>query len=139
MRYYVITVALIAALLISFGCGRTRQIESAVPQSGPLVGTWQYVGDDLSDIERGVVRRLVIGDGPWYIPKTLTFKPDGTSDNIGYHACHFWILDNSHVKLSVGNGNTIVPYQIERDTLTLTLSRTYDNRSPVLTFTRINP
>lgn len=134
------TIAVLFALqLILLGCGQTRQIDPAVPQSGPLVGTWRYNGDDLADAEAGIVRNWVIGDGTWYIPGELTFKADGTSNNIGYHACHFWILDDGRLKLSVGNGNRIHAYHIEDDTLTLTLLKTYNGTSEDLTFTRITP
>lgn len=138
MRSCSITV-LVALQLMLLGCGQTRQIDPAVPQSGPLIGTWIFNGDDLVDSEAGIVRNFVIGDGTWHIPKSLTFKADGTSDNIGYHACHFWILDDSRLKLSVGNGNRIHKYQLKDDTLTLTLFGPNDGTSQDLTFTRIKP
>lgn len=133
------TAGLVALHLVLSGCGQTREIDPAIPQTGPLIGTWQYDGDDLVDVEAGIVRKLIIGDGPWYIPKTLTFKADGTSKNMGYHACHFWILDESRLKLSVGNGNRTHTYRIEGDTLTLTLFGPYDGTRETLTFTRVAP
>ena len=131
----------ICAVLLAFqlsGCRQTREIDPAVPQSGPLVGTWEYVGDDLVDREAGVVHELVIGDGTWHIPKTLTFRANGTAQNIGYHDCHFWIQDDGHVKLSVGNGNRVHKYQIKDNTLTLSFSGPYTDRED-LVFTRVDP
>ena len=139
MRILSITLALVAVSLLSTGCGKTREIDPAVPQTGPLIGTWEYVGDDLVDQEGGIVRDFVIGDGTWYIPKNLTFKPDGTSANTGYHDCHFWILDDGHVKLSVGNGNRVHTYEIKGETLILTLAGPFNGTSEALTFTRVNP
>lgn len=136
MRSCLIAAGLIALQIISSGCGQTRQIDPAIAQTGPLIGTWEYVGDDLVDVDAGVVRNFVIGDGTWYIPKTLTFKADGTSANIGYHDCHFWTLDDRRLKLSVGNGNRIYKYQIKDGTLTLSLSPTREDGSPVLRFIR---
>ena len=135
-RVFSMAAFLIALQLISSGCGQTRLIDPAVPQSGPLIGTWEYVGDDLDDKAAGVVRNFVIGDGTWDIPKALTFKADGTSANIGYHECHFWILDDQRIKLSVGNGNRTHEYQIKDDTLTLTLFGPFDGTRESLTFTR---
>ena len=137
MRSRAIITVLVSLKITLLGCGQTRQIDPAVPQSGPLIGTWEYVGDDLVDAEGGVVRNFVIGDGTWYIPKTLTFRPDGTSKNIGYHDCHFWILDDGRLKLSVGNGNRIHRFQIKDGRLELILSGPCDGTSQTLTFTRV--
>ncbi len=139
MRTSPLIAVLVAWLLVVSGCGQTREIDPAIPQSGPLIGTWEYTGDDLVDAEAGVVRNFVIGDGTWYIPKTLTFKADGTSDNPRYHACHFWILDNQRLKLSVGNGNRTHQYEIIGDSLKLILPGPYDGTRQTLTFQRVSP
>ena len=123
-------------ILITPGCGQTRKIDPATLQEGPLVGTWQYAGDDLVDANAGIVRNFVIGDGTWYIPDTLTFRPDGTSKNVGYHDCHYWILGDGKIKLSVGNGNRIHEFKIDRDTLSLKLFGPFDGTSQKLIFTR---
>ena len=139
MRSYAITAILVTMQPLLSGCGQTREIDPAVPQTGPLIGTWQYAGDDLVDREAEIVRNFVIGDGTWCIPKWLTFKADGTLENTGYHDCHFWILDDSRIELSVGNGNRVHSYEIMDDTLTLTLAGPYDGTSQTLTFTRVEP
>ena len=124
-------------ILIATGCGQTRGIDPATPQQGPLVGAWEYAADDLVDANGGIVCNFVIGDGTWHIPEKLTFRPDGTSKNIGYHDCHYWILGDGKIKLSVGNGNRIHEYQIDGDTLSLKLFGPMDGTSQTLTFTRV--
>lgn len=137
MRTCTIILILIGLQVALIGCGQTRQIDPATPQSGPLIGTWEYIDDDLVNVEAGVVRNFVIGDGTWHIPKTLTFQLDGISKNTGYHDCHFWILDDGYLKLSVGNGNRVHRFRIQDDTLELILSGPFDGTSQTLTFTRV--
>jgi hypothetical protein len=133
------TLTILGILVLGLSC--TRRIEPAVAQSGPLVGSWAYTGEDLSDAAQGVVRQFTIGDGIWAVPATLIFQQDGTTDNSGYHRCHFWILSGSRLKLSVGNGSTVIPCRVDGDTLTLTLSGTNDavDGEPVCVFRRAGP
>jgi len=129
---------LLLSLTLVAGCG--DGYESTAPQSGPLVGTWVYEGDEYFDAERNIVRRFVIGDAQWDIPKTLKFRPDGTAPNTGARSsdCHYWIIDANDVRLSVGFGFTTISYGVEGDLLTLTLKGSNDGvtGSPVVTFRR---
>src|SRR5688572_31743356 len=104
-------------MVVASGCPSGP--EAASPQTGPLVGSWQYTGKDRT--EEGYVRALVIGDQTWWIPQLVTFRADGTTGNGRVGPCHYWILDAAQLKLDCSAGQTIISYTIAGDKLTLDL------------------
>jgi len=127
---------IVLLVLLTAACSRGPQ--TAEPQSGPLVGRWEYEGNDLS--ERGDVRSFVIGDHTWFIKPMTEFRPDGTV-NSGYgQSCLYWIVSDLMVKLDCSQGQTTIKYLVNNDRLELSLqgpNTALFGGSPEVSFRRV--
>lgn len=138
MRYQLqkLLIGMVCAL-VALGCERGP--ERASPQHGPLVGQWQYTGNDIS--EDGFVRSFVIGDHTWWVPPMVQFSPDGTV-NSGYaQRCNYWILNPTELRLDCSAGQTIITYSISGNKLTLDLrghNTALRGGGPTVHFERVN-
>jgi hypothetical protein len=109
---------LLALAVVCAGC--TRGPAPASPQSGPLVGAWIYTGDDAA--ADGTVRKLVVGDTTWHVPKEIEFRADGTLNSAVGDGCHYWIQGPERITIDCGYGKGEVGYMINDGMLALVLA-----------------
>ena len=129
---------MLCVVICSSACQKHR---SPSPQSGLLVGTWRFAGEEVNvTIPRDPIRILVIGTERWNIQRETVFSKTGTVNSADGTRCGYWIVSDSKVRIGCGRVSTVVSYRAGPNTLSLTLDGENSallGGSPYLQFVRV--